>query len=184
MKDQFKYDVAISFAEEDRCVALCIALALELEGFKNVYYYPDNKSAGWGRELPGNLTEIYTRQARYAIVLFSGHYVSPGKTFTAVELNAIETRVKRDPSHVYMLPVIVDAKGYEHIIGRKEHIKWEYNPKQIAKTLKELFGTVRKTADQKNDGTAIHNEGDFPVFLLNNNIKKFIQNPIVNNGNK
>ena len=57
---EYKYDVAISFAEEDRHVASEIKLALEIKGFKKVYYYPNERAATWGKELEKELENIYS----------------------------------------------------------------------------------------------------------------------------
>ena len=55
---QYKYDVAISFAEEDRNAALALALALEAIGFNKVYYYPEVQGLDWGAPLEKLLTKI------------------------------------------------------------------------------------------------------------------------------
>src|ERR1700760_1841223 len=101
----YPYDVALSFAEEDRNIALALALALELRGQKKVYYYPLHYEATWGTELEARLREIYTREARYAVVLLSDDYFR--KRFTAIEHAAIRDRAAAEAGTVYLLPVLL-----------------------------------------------------------------------------
>jgi hypothetical protein len=62
LKNSFKYEVAISFAEEDRNAAIALALALELAGFNHIYYYPDNLAATAGKTLIPELQKIFLDQ--------------------------------------------------------------------------------------------------------------------------
>ncbi|MFC0518943.1 TIR domain-containing protein [Mucilaginibacter angelicae] len=138
--DTFKYDIAISFAEEDRNAALAMALALEMQNFQKVYYYPDNREATAGLSLDSTLTAIYSRQARYAIVLLSATYAQ--KKYTQIELAAMLQRVKDAQDQVYLIPVLLDAPGTHDFpeLNNLGYIPWDYEPKRVALTMKKLFG--------------------------------------------
>lgn len=137
---EYKYDVAISFAEEDRNAALALALALEMEGVKNVYYYPLHYEETWGQQLKDKLTCLYSEQARYAVLLLSPWYFK--KDMTAVELNAVRSRASKEKHIAYMLPVILDEECLKEAQEFTElgYVKWEYNPRTIASTLHKLLG--------------------------------------------
>jgi hypothetical protein len=139
MKELYKYDIALSFAEEDRDIALALSLALKQHSF-TVYYYSDSIEETWGTELEKRLTEIYKEKARYAIVILSNDYFR--KSFAAIEFAAIQQRIRQEADTVYMLPVLAHEltllEKYEP--GKYAYIKWEHNAEDIAEKLKLLFG--------------------------------------------
>lgn len=143
MNKEYKYDVAISFAEEDRDAALALLLSIKLAGFRKVYYYPDKREATWGELLPETLTKIYSHEAQYAVVLLSNHYLDPGKAYTHIELAAIRARARQEPNHIYMLPVklndSVTLKAHPDL-NQIGHLNWEYNPDVIVQLLKKCLG--------------------------------------------
>ncbi len=102
MKEKFKYDMAISFAEEDFSIASGLATILEGNGFK-VYYYKHENHVTVGQELNEILPEIYEHQAKYAIVIISKDYVV--KRNTLVEFAAIKARREYDKN--YLIPIKV-----------------------------------------------------------------------------
>lgn len=142
MNRKYNYDVAISFAEEDRNAALALALALEIRGFKKVYYYPNQRAATWGRELKIKLESIFSTEARYAIVLLSNNYFDMKKEYTPIELAAIKKRINEEVGIVYMLPVKLNINENleKHIDLSKGYLNWQYNPKKIAGELIRCLG--------------------------------------------
>ncbi len=139
---EYKYDVAISFADEDRNAALALALALELKGCKSVFYYPEQRLATWGRSLKDKLNRIYRLEAKYAVVLLSEHYFDKSKVYIPIEYEAILARVKELPNTVYMLSVKLHARENlgRYIAGDCDILDWQYNPKLIATTLINRLG--------------------------------------------
>jgi len=138
----YKYHVAISFANEDRNAALALALALELNGIKEIYYYPDKQPADAGKKLEHELKAIYSLEARYIVILLSKKYFK--KPTAMVELEAIQQRMSREPNVVSVIPVKlhkgVSLKDHE---GLKElqWLDWEFQPKRIVEGLLEIFKT-------------------------------------------
>jgi hypothetical protein len=139
MRSQYLYDVAISFAEEDRSVAVSLALALEMKGFKNVYYYPDRQDETWGANLELQLKEIYLHKAQYALVLLSDNYFE--KYFTAVEYNAIQQRQLTNKDKVYALPIVLGnyMLGEDSFFRKTGFLRWNHEPKYIAGQVKIRF---------------------------------------------
>jgi hypothetical protein len=140
MKTKYEYDVAISFAEEDRNVALALALALEMSGIHKVYYYPLRYEATWGKQIEKRLQRIYSKHAMYAVVLLSDWYFK--KHFARIEREAILERVRHAGDTAYMLPVILNnfPVKKQPEFATFGYLRWDYNPKEIAVTLSKVLG--------------------------------------------
>jgi len=102
--DQFEYDVALSFAGEDRTVAEEFANLLIN---KNIKVFYDEYKAGdmWGKDLIDHLVNIYSRKARYCVMFISQYY--PLKKWTEVERMSAQVRSFRDANE-YILPIQLD----------------------------------------------------------------------------
>ncbi len=182
---KYTYEVAISFAEEDRNAALALSLAFEIEGFKSIYYYPEKQEDYLGEELEKILTNIYCREAKYAVILFSEHYLK--KDFTRVELEAIKNRMKSESSHVYMIPVKLNDKfSFEdEDLAKLKCYLWNYNPKPLAKKMMELFGKRLTHSPQKaGPEKIIYYTGNQALFIVGGNIKNFKQKIFKGDGNR
>lgn len=70
---QKKYDIAISFAGEDRRFARILANALKKNGI-SVFYDDYEKAELWGKDLYQHLSAVYQNSARYCVVLVSKFY--------------------------------------------------------------------------------------------------------------
>lgn len=144
------YDVAISFSEQDRDVALCISLALELAEVKSCFYYPDHREETVGRSLAKRLHDIFYSKTRAAVVIISKAYFERPDAYTLVELAAILARISMEPDAVFMIPVVIDESslyGYDGL-NRFGWIKWEHKPKDVGQILKNILG---KKAGQRNN---------------------------------
>jgi TIR domain len=181
---EYQYDVAISFAEEDRNAALALALALEIACFKKVYYYPDKRASTWGRELSNELTKIYLHEARYVVPLLSKYYFDENKIYAKVERQAIKKRITVDPDKVFVLPIVLDsikADKYSDLFNLG-YINWDYKPKAIAAQLNEVFGkTVHAYENMKPEKKAkllvkqiLKSRGDHNINAINSVISKII----------
>lgn len=142
-RDNYKYDIALSFAEEDRNIAVALARELGRKGI-SVYYYPDNIIETAGKQLSQKLTEIYTKDAKYAVVIVSDHYFQ--KKFAEIEFEAIKNRVSESPDNVYMIPLLVGNIQLleQHSLAQISALKWEYNPEKIAEILCNLLGADKQ----------------------------------------
>jgi hypothetical protein len=103
-EESFKYDVAISFAGEDRQVAEEIANALVARNVR-VFYDQFEKSSLWGKDLFTHLAEVYGNTSRYCLMLVSEHYVS--KEWTNHERKSAQDRSVGQRIE-YILPVRLD----------------------------------------------------------------------------
>jgi hypothetical protein len=100
----FEYDVALSFAGEDRAYVHDIANRLRAH---NVRAFYDEYAAAemWGADLVELLDEVYRKKARFVIAFISANYVS--KPWTKHERRSALARalVELEP---YFLPVRLD----------------------------------------------------------------------------
>lgn len=99
------YDVALSYASEDREYADDIATRLKRAG-KHVFYDHDEAGVLWGKDLKSVLESIYERRAKYCVMLISRRYAS--KMWTNVERRAALRNAAAWRGREYVLPVRVD----------------------------------------------------------------------------
>jgi hypothetical protein len=69
------YDVALSFAGEDRGYVDSVAKALQARGV-SVFYDGFEEATLWGTNLLDHLGEIYARRSRFVVLFVSKHYAS------------------------------------------------------------------------------------------------------------
>ena len=101
----FEYEVAISFAGEQRVAAEAIATFLKAAGV-SVFYDKDEKAALWGKDLYVHLSEIYQFKAQYCILLASREYAE--KIWPSHERQAAQARALSEKGREYILPVRMD----------------------------------------------------------------------------
>ncbi|UUN27837.1 toll/interleukin-1 receptor domain-containing protein [Streptomyces sp. FIT100] len=102
--EAFEFDVALSFAGEDRHYVQGIAELLKRRGVR-IFYDEYVAAHLWGQDLYATLDEVYRKRARFAIIFVSRHYVS--KPWTQHERMSAQARavINVDP---YLLPVRID----------------------------------------------------------------------------
>lgn len=105
LNEYFEYEVAISFAGEQRGAAEAIAKLLKAAGV-TVFYDRDEKADLWGKDLYLHLSEIYQRRAQYCILLASREYGQ--KVWTNHERQSAQARALSEKGKEYILPVRMD----------------------------------------------------------------------------
>jgi hypothetical protein len=113
---QAQYDVALSFAGEDRNAARQLASGLQEKGY-SVFFDEFEKANLWGADLSVKLKRVYKDEARYCVLFVSQHYER--KPWTNHERQAALARAfkERQP---YILPIRVDdteLPGLSEMIG-------------------------------------------------------------------
>lgn len=98
------YDVALSYAGEDRAYVQQVADLLTRHGVR-VFYDQDMVAELWGSDLYVTLDEVYRKRARFVVVFVSGAYVS--KPWTRHERQSAQARTLLEPGP-YLLPVRLD----------------------------------------------------------------------------
>lgn len=74
----YSYDVAISFAGEDRKFAEAVANGLREAGV-NVFYDDFYASDLWGEDLSVSLRKVYHEASQFCIMVLSGPYGQRGR---------------------------------------------------------------------------------------------------------
>lgn len=98
------YDVALSFAGEDRAYVEQVADSLKRAGV-NVFYDDFEQEKLWGTNLYDHLTEVYAKRARFTVMFISKSYAD--KRWTNFERQAAQARAYAE-SREYILPARFD----------------------------------------------------------------------------
>lgn len=101
---RFEFDVAISYAGEDRAVAGELANILRKKGL-SVFYDQFYKSKLWGKRLSTWFKKNYGKSSRFVLLLISRHY--PVKDWTDFEF-AIAKEEESKRKNEFILPVRFD----------------------------------------------------------------------------
>ncbi len=99
-----KYDVAISFAGEDRNYAEQLANKLSEKQVK-VFYDNFEQADLWGKNLYDYLSTVYSEKSKFCIMLLSKHYKN--KLWTNLERKSAQARAFRE-NREYILPIRID----------------------------------------------------------------------------
>ncbi len=100
----FDYDVALSFAGEDRAYVQQIAEQLHQRDIR-IFYDEYAAAQLWGTDLYVLLDEVYRKRARFAVVFVSRYYAS--KPWTRHERQSAQARALTEIGP-YLLPVRLD----------------------------------------------------------------------------
>jgi TIR domain len=112
----YKYDLAISFAGEQRGLADTFARRLDASGY-SIFYDEFQQAELWGRDLSIALNNVYSKEARYCLILLSDDYVQ--KPWTNLERqSAISQFIERRGDYILCLKVEdIDLPGFPSIIS-------------------------------------------------------------------
>lgn len=101
---QYDYDVALSFAGEDRKYVERVAEILKEYGIR-VFYDRFEEIDSWGKDLYVHLDEVYRLKARYCVMFISEHYAT--KLWTNHERKSAQARAFQE-REAYILPARFD----------------------------------------------------------------------------
>lgn len=126
-KTVIKYDVALSFAGEDRDYVEKVADALTQNGLR-VFYDRYEEVELWGKDLYEHLSGIYSDQARFVVLFISRHYRT--KLWTSHEKKSAQARAFRERREYILparfdktrLPGILETVGYINLTKLRPHI--------------------------------------------------------------
>lgn len=102
--ETYVYDVAFSFASENRNYVENTANFLKQLGFK-IFYDKYEQTDLWGKDLYQHLNSIYQHKARYCVIFISKQYSE--KLWTKHELKSAQSRAFEE-NREYILPVRFD----------------------------------------------------------------------------
>lgn len=130
---RYKYDVAFSFAEEDRAFVDRVAVLLKEKNVR-LYYDDHERIKTWGKDLLVYLNEVYRTEARFCVMFISKHYKE--KRWTKYETEWAKARSFFMENKEYILPFRFDEA---EIPGLKDTIaylsKEDYDERRLAQAI-------------------------------------------------
>jgi len=117
MRDDFQYDIALSFAGEDREIAKEIYEKLSATGIE-VFFDEVYQAELWGKNLPDEFQQRYGPKTRFVLPLISRHYAV--KDWTDFEFTIAREEARRR-SQEFILPVRLDNTP---LVGLKSGIAY------------------------------------------------------------
>ncbi len=128
----YLYDVALSYAGEDRTYAESLAEALQHHGVK-VFYDQFEKTALWGKNLYTYLSDLYQNKAKYCIMFLSKNYAT--KVWTNHEREAAQARAFKEHEE-YILPIRLDGTAVPGMLPTISYLRW---PPETAETISDII---------------------------------------------
>ena len=127
-----KYDVALSFAEEDRTFVSEVAQYLRFRKVR--FFYDDDKRIdSWGRNLYDYLDKVYREEATFCVIFISNYYKK--KRWTNHERIRAQARAFYE-NEAYILPFKFDNTEIEEIPDTTAYLSREgYNAEQLAQAI-------------------------------------------------
>ena len=141
--DTYQFDVAISYAGEDRLYAEALADVLHGRGV-NVFYDKYEQAVLWGEDLYTKLSDIYQNKSRFCILFISKHYVA--KLWTKHELRSAQARALKEQD-AYILPIRLDDTEILGLFSTTSHLDWyQETPEKIADLLVQKLQSVSQAS--------------------------------------
>jgi len=137
-KEEPNYDVALSFAGEDRKYVEKVAQLLREKGV-NVFYDNFNKVDLWGRNLIDHLGTVYSESSRFIVMFISKHYAE--KTWTNHERKFAQDRAFKMKEDC-ILPARFDNTEILGLPSSIGYIDLNYKtPEELADLIEEKVNT-------------------------------------------
>lgn len=129
--DQHKYDVALSFAGEQREYVEAVYRHLKTLDI-DVYYDRAEDINSWGKNLVDHFSEVFKDQARFCVMFISKDYAE--KIWTGLERQITESRELIDDG--YILPVRFDATPLKGLVTTKAYLNAvDHSPEELAEKI-------------------------------------------------
>jgi hypothetical protein len=107
----WQYDVALSYAGEDRAQARDLAKRIQTAGY-SVFY--DEFEELWGQDLSVKLHEVYGKQSRFCVIFVSQYYLQ--KSWTNAERKTVLAWAMQHDT-TYLLPIRLDDSDLPGLAG-------------------------------------------------------------------
>jgi hypothetical protein len=136
-----KFDVALSFAGEDRAYVAEVAETLRQMDIK-VFYDKYETASLWGKNLYEHLQEIYFSKSQYVVMFLSESYAK--KLWTNHERKSAQAKAFESHQE-YILPARFDNTEIPGILPTIGYINLrDYSPKEFAALIKEKLGPLQR----------------------------------------
>lgn len=121
-----EFDIALSFAGEDREVADVLAALLKERGVR-VFYDKYEQAQLWGKDLYQHLSHVYRNAAHFCVVLISKSYAE--KLWTKHELRQAQARAFSEGVD-YILPLRIDNTSLPGVLPTQSYVDLQRTPIQ------------------------------------------------------
>ena len=122
----YRYDIALSVAEEDKAIADLIVTQLKEKKIR-YYYYDEKKEETWGQYLINVTTNIYGKQSRYILLITSAIYAT--KYWANLESKIALASNQFADSNIFQLKI--DPTDIDNTFANKVSLKWDNNAELI-----------------------------------------------------
>ncbi len=130
----YSWDIAISYASEDRDYVDRLARCLERAGVR-VFYDRFEQADLWGKDLYTHLDDVYRNKARYCVMFLSIDYAR--KTWTNHERKSAQARAFQE-NQEYILPVRFDSTEIPGVLPTIGYVNAnELSPNDLCKLIQE-----------------------------------------------
>ena len=132
--EKHEYDVALSFAGEEREYVSQVATSLKNKGVKVFYDFFEEANL-WGKNLYEYLNEIYGKKSKFTVMFISVAYAQ--KLWTTHERRAAQERAFRESSE-YILPARFDDTEIPGILSTVHYLDLRSKqPEELAELIIE-----------------------------------------------
>jgi hypothetical protein len=137
----FHYDVALSFAGEDREYVEAVAKALRAKNTR-VFYDGYEEASLWGKDLYTHLTQVYQNDARFTVIFISHYYAE--KLWTNHERQGAQARAFSEHRE-YILPARFDDAEVPGILRTTAYVDLRRkSPAELAELIADKLRSVTK----------------------------------------
>lgn len=137
----YTYDIALSFAGENREYVEAVAVLLKSFGVK-VFYDKFEETNLWGKNLFEYLNDVYKKKTKYTVMFISKHYKD--KLWTNHERRSMQERAFNESSE-YILPVRFDETEIPGLHSTISYIDLrEKSPSDLANIICSKIGWITK----------------------------------------
>jgi hypothetical protein len=134
----YRFDVALSFAGDDRPTAERLATLLSGLGIRT-FYDAHERAELWGQDLYQHLQEVYRDRARFCVVLVSEAYGK--RLWTRHELRLAQSRAFQDHRE-YILPVRLDDTQLPGLLDTTSYVDLRTTTlEEIAQLIQQKLAT-------------------------------------------
>ncbi|WP_183407860.1 toll/interleukin-1 receptor domain-containing protein [Nocardioides marmoriginsengisoli] len=139
--DDFEYDVALSFAGEQREYVAAVATELRFAGL-SVFYDEFEIVRLWGKDLSEHLDYVYNRAARFCVIFASSQYAE--KAWTTHERRSAQARALESSSE-YILPARFDSTAIPGLRSTVQYVDLaEVEPTGLANMIAQKVGRKQR----------------------------------------
>lgn len=158
---RFDYDIAMSFAGEDRQQAKQIATALKEAGVR-VFYDQYEQANLLGKDLYVHLYEIYSKRSRYCVLLSSARYLE--KMWAIHERRAAQERALQERGAEYILPIRLDDSEIPGIPSTIGHLSYASGPDEVSEALVEKLWLREPIRQKRYIGYSLYDYDATPLM--------------------